>query len=140
KNWKDKVHFIWALFLCYNTNKRLLIGGTEMSSVNDRGTKKWTAMMIPEHEEMLQQMWDEQKYKEKPILDEQKQFEINSKLQLAINNDLTVEVEYYDHDVHDFQTIKGKLIMVDNLARVLRFDDASSTVVSLNDVMEVVVD
>ncbi|MFD1362808.1 YolD-like family protein [Lentibacillus salinarum] len=111
-----------------------------MSSVNDRGTKKWTAMMIPEHEEMLQQMWDEQKYKEKPILDEQKQFEINSKLQLAINNDLTVEVEYYDHDVHDFQTIKGKLIMVDNLARVLRFDDASSTVVSLNDVMEVVVD
>jgi len=35
----------------------------KMSEVNDRGTKKWTAMMMPEHEEMLHQMWQEQEYK-----------------------------------------------------------------------------
>jgi len=27
-----------------------------MSEVNDRGTKKWVAMMMPEHEEMLRKM------------------------------------------------------------------------------------
>ncbi|SFA89398.1 YolD-like protein [Lentibacillus halodurans] len=96
--------------------------------------------MMPEHEEMIRQLWAEQEYKEKPILDEQKQFEINSKLQLALSNDLTVEIEYYSHDLHDFQKIKGKLLIVDNLARVLQFDDEDSTVIALDEVMEVTVD
>ncbi|WP_090233204.1 YolD-like family protein [Lentibacillus halodurans] len=43
----------------------------------------------------------EQKYKEKPILDEQKQFEINTQLQLALSNDLIIEIEYYSHILYD---------------------------------------
>src|SRR5699024_4115791 len=81
---------------------------------------KWTAMMMPEHEEMLRQMWQEQEYKQKPILDEQKQFELNTKLQLALQNDLTVEVEYYDHNSHDSRKIKGKLLVADTLANTVR--------------------
>jgi len=118
----------------------VFLGGFKVSEVNDRGTKKWTAMMMPEHEEMLQQMWREQEYKKKPILDEQKQFELNTKLQLALQNDLTVEVEYYDHGIHDFQKIKGKLLMVDTLANALKFDNEENTSVPLDDVMEVVID
>ncbi|WP_090237889.1 YolD-like family protein [Lentibacillus halodurans] len=72
------------------------------------------------------------------MLDEQKQFEINTQLQLALSNDLTVEIEYYSHDLHE--KIKGKLLLVDNLARLLRFDNEDSTAISLNDVMEVTVD
>jgi len=111
-----------------------------MSEINDRGTKKWTAMMMPEHEEMLQQMWQEQEYKQKPILDEQKQFELSTKLQLALQNDLTVEIEYYDHGIHDFQTLKGKLVMADTLANTLRFDNDENTAIHLDDIMEVVID
>ncbi|WP_176449287.1 YolD-like family protein [Lentibacillus sp. CBA3610] len=111
-----------------------------MSEVNDRGTKKWTAMMMPEHEEMLQQMWREQEYKKKPILDEQKQFELNTKLQLALQNDLTVEVEYYDYGAHDFQKIKGKLLLADTLTNALKFDNEENLSVPLEDVMEVVID
>ncbi|WP_185959636.1 YolD-like family protein [Lentibacillus cibarius] len=111
-----------------------------MSEVNDRGTKKWTAMMMPEHEEMLQQMWQEQEYKQKPILDEQKQFELNTKLQLALQNDLTVEVEYYDYNSHDSRKIKGKLLVADTLANTLKFDNDENTAVSLDDVLEVLID
>ncbi|GIP64468.1 hypothetical protein J32TS6_30230 [Virgibacillus pantothenticus] len=39
--------------------------------VNDRVTIKWTSIMLPEHVEMLEEVWKEQEYKEKPILDEQ---------------------------------------------------------------------
>ncbi|WP_419893407.1 YolD-like family protein [Oceanobacillus kimchii] len=40
-------------------------------SVNDRGTIKWTAMMLPEHAELLNQLKEKKNRKQKPILDEQ---------------------------------------------------------------------
>lgn len=55
-----------------------------MSEANDRGTKKWAAMMIPEHEKLLQQLWAEQDCEEIPILDEQQKEKISAQLQLAI--------------------------------------------------------
>ncbi|AUJ25213.1 YolD-like family protein [Virgibacillus dokdonensis] len=78
--------------------------------VNDRGTIKWTSIMMPEHIEMLQEMWKEQDYKEKPILDEQQQEEINNKLLMAGVNDLTVEIKYFNK--HDFYKVKGKITSI----------------------------
>lgn len=103
-------------------------------NVNDRGTKKWTAMMMPEHIKMINDLWAEDDRKEKPILDEQQKVEIDLKLQLAIKDDLTVEVEYYaDCDYH---ILKGKLLMVDSLNRRLRFDD-EETEIQLDDIIDV---
>ena len=42
-----------------------------MMDINERGTKKWTSLMLPEQIEMLEQLDREQDRKEKPILDEQ---------------------------------------------------------------------
>ncbi|SHH87899.1 YolD-like family protein [Virgibacillus chiguensis] len=78
--------------------------------VNDRGTIKWTSIMMPEHIEMLQEMWEEQDYKEKLILDEQQQEEINNKLLMAGVNDLTVELKYFNK--HDFYKVKGKITSI----------------------------
>lgn len=78
--------------------------------VNDRGTIKWTSIMMPEHVEMLQEILEEQDRKEKPILDEQQQEEINLKLWMALKNDLTVELKYYDK--HDFYKAKGKITSI----------------------------
>ncbi|NWO14879.1 YolD-like family protein [Virgibacillus sp.] len=78
--------------------------------VNDRGTIKWTSIMMPEHIEMLQEMWKEQDYNEKPILDEQQKEEINTKLLMALANDLTVELKYFDK--HDFYKVKGKITSI----------------------------
>ncbi len=73
-----------------------------MSKVNDRGNIKWTAMMLPEHIELLQDLSKQQNYKNKPILDEQ-QIEFHGfKLAEAANGEKEVWIKYYrDHDFHE---------------------------------------
>ncbi|WP_171046405.1 YolD-like family protein [Lentibacillus cibarius] len=105
-----------------------------MHDVNDRGTKKWTAMMIPEHEALLRQMWSEQEYKEKPVLDEQQKEEINERLQTAVNNNLTVEVKHYNG--RDFLTNKGKVTKINQEQLWLGND----TVIKLANMLDVYVD
>jgi len=56
--------------------------------VNDRGTMKWTSLMLPEHIEALNRMWEEQTYKEMPILDEHQIMENNVLLQRVLEYDL----------------------------------------------------
>ncbi|SER00036.1 YolD-like protein [Virgibacillus subterraneus] len=93
-----------------------------MSEANDRGTKKWTAMMMPEHERMLKQLRSEDEYKEKPILSEYQKAEIDTVLQLALKDDLTVELEHFKNK--DYHKIKGKLLTVDVLNKCLKIDEA----------------
>lgn len=78
--------------------------------VNDRGSIKWTSIMMPEHVEMLEEILEEQDHKEKPILDDQQKEEINTKLLMAVVNGLTVELKYYDNN--DFYKAKGKITNV----------------------------
>ncbi|WP_040954083.1 YolD-like family protein [Virgibacillus sp. SK37] len=85
--------------------------------VNDRGNIKWTSIMMPEHINLLKQMWEEKDHKKKPILDEQQVNEISLKLQLAISNDLNVSIDYYKQ--HDFHKINGKLIKIDLMRKYL---------------------
>ncbi len=89
--------------------------------MEDRGTKKWTSLMLPEHIKALKDMWAQDEWKEKPMLDEQMIVEMNLKLQLAMNEDLTVEIEYFrDHDYHK---TRGKLLGVNPLLNYLRLED-----------------
>lgn len=88
--------------------------------MQDRGTKKWTSIMLPEHQRMLEEMWEQQEWKDKPILDEQQMVEINMKLQLALNEDLTVEIEYFKN--HDYHKVRDKLLAVDPLNNYLRLE------------------
>lgn len=89
--------------------------------INDRGTIKWTSIMMPEHQKMLNKMWNQKEWKEKPMLDEQLITEINMKLQLAVANDLTIEIEYFKD--HDYHKVKGKLLGVDPLLNYVRLED-----------------
>jgi|SRR5690625_1640563 len=89
-------------------------------NVNDRGAKKWTSIMLPEHVELLKQVIAEQDYKEKPILDDQQKAEFDMLLQCALHNNLTVEIQYfYNHDLH---TVKDKLTMIDSMVGYLRLE------------------
>lgn len=88
--------------------------------MEDRGTKKWTSIMLPEHQRALQEMWEQQEWKEKPILDEQQMVDINLKLQLALHNDLTVEIEYFKD--HVYHKVRDKLLAVDPLNNYLRLE------------------
>ncbi|WP_158591788.1 YolD-like family protein [Oceanobacillus halophilus] len=104
--------------------------------VNDRGTIKWTSMMMPEHINMLNQMWNEKEYKTKPIIDAQQLSEMNTKLQLAIHNNLTVRIKYYKN--HDFHTMAGKLKSIDinNKQIVLQGKER----ICLTDILDVIIE
>ncbi|SFD42619.1 YolD-like protein [Lentibacillus persicus] len=105
-----------------------------MSDVNDRGSIKWTSLMIPEHEEMLRKWWASQEYKEKPILDEQQKEDINARLQAAFHHSLPIEVTY--HHRGEFFTAKGKLVTI-NAGKLILEDEGS---IALEKVVDVVVE
>ncbi|MFA1818987.1 YolD-like family protein [Virgibacillus oceani] len=102
---------------------------------NDRGSIKWTTLMLPEHVQMIKEMWAEDDKKEKPIQDEQQIEENVMKLQLAIHDSLTVEVKFFSN--YEYHMLRGKLksIVADDC---IIFDDG--TKVGINDVIDVMVD
>ena len=77
----------------------------------DRGNKKWTAMMLIEHRKKLKELKEGEKDKKKPILDVQEKAAINSKLQQVLENDLPVEIKYYDNK--QFKKVAGIIDKVD---------------------------
>lgn len=100
--------------------------------INDRGTKKWTAIMMPEQIKMLQDVFAEQNHKEKPTLDDQRLAENETMLKEAIENNLTVEIIYFkDHDLHD---VCGKILFIQPQNGYLQLDDLK---INLDDIIEV---
>lgn len=81
--------------------------------MNDRGTKKWTSLMLPEHLEALKNVFVERAYKKRPALDEQQIIENELILQHAVHDHLTVEITYFkDYELH---RIRGEIMnIVDN--------------------------
>lgn len=104
-----------------------------MSKINDRGTKKWTTLMLPEQQQILEQLWEDQNKKEKPILDKQEMELFDTKLQLAIHQDASIAVTYFSNGV--FEVKEGKLKQVNGLHKYLQFDDL--TKIKLEDVLNV---
>jgi|SRR5690625_2431427 len=86
--------------------------------LRDRGTKKWTSIMMPEHAKMLEHIWSETEHKDKPILDEQQKAENDLMLQRVIHDNLIVEIKYFKD--HDFHTIKGRVSFIDVSNRSFR--------------------
>ncbi|MEI3605462.1 YolD-like family protein [Pseudogracilibacillus sp. SE30717A] len=102
--------------------------------VNDRGTIKWTALMLPEHVEMLNKMWEEQEYKYMPELDEQQIAENSFLLQEALANDLEIKIKYYKD--HDHKIIVGYLLHVDILNKKLYLKDIE---IKIENIIEVTI-
>lgn len=78
-------------------------------------------MMMPEQKQLLDEMWEKQEWKEKPILSDFQIEEINILLQLALKDDLTIEIEYFHN--HDFNKISGKLLGVDVLNQFVSIEE-----------------
>lgn len=77
--------------------------------------------MLPEQVKMLQELREQQNRKEKPILDEHLIADINQELQMALEHDLTIELEYFKN--HDYHRISGKLLGVNPLLNYLKVED-----------------
>lgn len=100
--------------------------------VNDRGTQKWTAIMLPEHIAALKKLFAETEHKERPILDDQQLMENQRLLQEAIEYDLEITVKYFKD--HDFHFVAGKVMYIQTQNRYLQLDDVR---IKLDDIIEV---
>lgn len=109
-----------------------------MSDVNDRGTMKWTSLMLPEQVKMLQQLRKEQEYKTKPILDEQQINENLFHLETAIQNDLLVTIKYFAD--YDFHFVKGMVGKVDVQNQKVRLHSDSELDLFFKDIIAVFID
>ena len=105
--------------------------------IKDRGTKKWTSIMLPEHVKALRELNEELNRLQKPILDEQQVWENKVKLQMALHNDLTVKLKVYN-DGH-FDDIKGKILLMDSVSKSVRLDIDESIEIEFNDIIDVIV-
>ncbi|WP_082232041.1 YolD-like family protein [Halobacillus massiliensis] len=111
-----------------------------MGKTNDRGTIKWTSLMLPEHVEMIQEIWRELDRVEKPVIDEQQMEENSFALQRSMADNLTVKVKY--HNGFDFSCAEVKVTHMDPGTKKVRgIDPKTKKVVSLlfDDISEVTV-
>ncbi|MCP3032305.1 YolD-like family protein [Halobacillus sp. A1] len=109
-----------------------------MRNTNDRGTIKWTSLMLPEHVEMVQEIWRETERIEKPVIDEQQMEENSFALQRSMNDDLTVNVKY--HNGFDFSYAAIKVNQMDPSTKKVRgIDPKTKETVSLlfDDISEI---
>ncbi|MGP4069368.1 YolD-like family protein [Halobacillus sp. B29] len=104
----------------------------------DRGTIKWTSLMLPEHVEMIRKLWKEDERVEKGIIDEQKAIEIDFLLQRALNDDLTVRVKI--HNGFDYEEFPMKMEYIHKLKRKVygvHWETKENIQISLDDLTDV---
>ena len=63
--------------------------------LKDRGTKKWTSLMLPEHVTYLKDMWTRELKEKKPMLDEQQRELMDGVLREAIQRKQKVQLVCY---------------------------------------------
>ncbi len=100
--------------------------------INERGTKKWTSLMLPEHVQMLGDLEKEQDRKEKPVLDEQMITENYMIMEEALRSDLKIRIKYYED--YDYKYHDGYLLSIDTMNKIVFMEDIN---IRLDDVLGV---
>ncbi|UFU01245.1 YolD-like family protein [Radiobacillus kanasensis] len=65
--------------------------------IHDRGSIKWSSLMLPEHVEMLRELWREDADQTMPIIDEQKLDEMNELIHDAYNEKHSVKITFFSN-------------------------------------------
>lgn len=65
-------------------------------SVKDRGRIKWVSLMLPEHRRRLEELKEEEGYRNAPSLDEQQLEKLDHILQYALQGQREVKFLYHD--------------------------------------------
>ncbi|OIJ22061.1 hypothetical protein BKP45_05130 [Anaerobacillus alkalidiazotrophicus] len=89
--------------------------------IRDRGNIKWTAMMLPEHVQMVREVYQNQNKIPKPKLDEQAWEEIGLTVQDAVENNKQLAFTYWQNGY--FETLVGHVHLVDINRKQFRIVD-----------------
>lgn len=106
--------------------------------IHDRGHKKWTSLMIPEHTVMLQQWVADQEDVRQPVLEEDRLEELNTLLIRSWNDHRTIQIHYYKNK--RFHDIRGCIRSIDPNTHTLTLLDLSGnkTCISLYDIQDII--
>ncbi|GAB2555974.1 YolD-like family protein [Gracilibacillus alcaliphilus] len=102
-------------------------------NVNDRGNKKWSAMMLPEHVVELKKLKKEVSLQQKPSIDEQQFQEFNFRLALAQKDNLCVEVKYFHSG--SIKIVKGYVDMINYVDQFMVIEGIKLNPVEILDVI-----
>src|SRR5699024_9521681 len=104
--------------------------------LHDRGTIKWTSLMLPEHVELLKEMWQEDTNVQKPEMDAQEVEITNRKLNHAYHYKDAIRLTVYNNG--EIITITGNIKQVDINSKTIRLENRSTErTVSLNNIIKV---
>ncbi|MEW9500289.1 YolD-like family protein [Jeotgalibacillus marinus] len=68
--------------------------------LRDRGTIKWTSMMLPEHVKMIRNWAESDQYEQQADMDEQQMEEWNNVLVLALEEKVKINMTYHDGNLY----------------------------------------
>ncbi|WP_181350785.1 YolD-like family protein [Thalassobacillus sp. CUG 92003] len=111
-----------------------------MADSNDRGSIKWTSLMLPEHVEMIKAAWEEDEHVEKGTLDEQQIEAINFTLEQAVEEQLVVEIKYYNGSGYSY--VQGKVKAVESRSRdvhCIQEKTQQAMTIKLDDILDMTV-
>ncbi|MEK5055849.1 YolD-like family protein [Niallia sp. FSL K6-0212] len=89
--------------------------------LKDRGTKKWVAMMLPEHVAAVKNEINNQDKIEQPVLDENKLNDIDLLIHEAMEYNQLLKFSLYNNGYID--TLIGRTVYIDYLNNQLRIQD-----------------
>ena len=95
----------------------------------DRGNKKWNSLMLVEHQKRLQKLKRREKDLEKPELDPQQIQEINSKIKMALDENLTLSLKFYENK--RIKNLEGKILKIEKYKQQLKIRQKNQQIKTL---------
>lgn len=105
--------------------------------MNDRGSIKWTSLMLPEHVELLKSIWSEDNRIQRPLLDEQELELINNQIIEAYQDNQLITLTYYRNG--KMVAISGTIQKVDQLKQKVLLKDLNEEILAIpfNDIYRI---
>ncbi|PAD80624.1 hypothetical protein CHH57_23970 [Niallia circulans] len=94
--------------------------------LKDRGTKKWVAMMLPEHVAGVKEVIESQNKIEQPVLDEDKLNDIDILIHEAMEYNQLLKYSLYNNGY--INTLIGRTVYIDYLNNQLRIQDETDKI------------
>ncbi|MGM7723750.1 YolD-like family protein [Metabacillus sp. Hm71] len=94
--------------------------------IRDRGTKKWTSLMLPEHVKLMKEAWRDFNKESKPILDEHEIEVMESKICYSMEHRLEIEITTWCDGFTE--VLCGYVHYIDPITKELRIVNKESTI------------
>ena len=93
----------------------------DLSKVRDRGSKKWVAMMLPEHVQLIRQYNEDTKKIPRPNLDEFDLLAIQEQIEIAMKRNVEIKFKIWKDGEVKYST--GTICWIDLNRKIIEVED-----------------